>query len=150
MRSSISEMEVALNSFREFTAEIQAMHRRWTERVDRIQKIEDAKWVYQKVSLPEINRKSLEALKKTATERMFRDEERFAESQSVLKQMESRLNELRQASKDFRLYNTLNALEGSSEMSGGLGNEISTLMKDSRQLAARANAYIEIEAGKNV
>ncbi len=151
MLESISNMEKSLKEFREFSVEITQMHSRWAERVERIDQIEKEGWRYQSnLVLPETNQKVLANLRKTAQERMLRDEERVAESQSVLEQMTSRLDELRKVSKDFRLYVTMNALESSSEMSGKFGDEVISLMQDSRKLTAQASAYIEIEAGKSV
>lgn len=149
MRESITLMEDTIVKFKEFIAEVSNMLARWEERSQRVTRIENSGWKHRGKELPESNRKALISLKKTAADRFIRDESRLFDSKSVLAQMERRIEELKKASKDFTVYNTMNALQTSTEMAGTMGSEIESVLLESRTLAAKANAYIEIEAGKN-
>lgn len=151
MEQRLNEMQETLVSLREFRDELVLIKGRWDERIERINGIEARDWSNDgKTTLDQDSRDTLEVLRQTAQRRSLRDEERLYASNGILTELESRFKELQRAAKKFRIYNTVNSIERSQEMSDGVGADIKRLMDDSKQLAFQADAFIEIEAGKNV
>lgn len=149
MKELLSQLENTLRSFKEFLSEVRALHGRWSERVERINSLELGNWKVGTTVLTENDVETLIALRETAKQRVIRDDERLFEAESVLSEMEKRHAELTKASRKFAIYTTMNAIEASSEMSNNVGQDVANVMQKSREASFKANAFIEIEAGKH-
>lgn len=149
MKELLSQLETTLHSFKEFLSEVKTLHGRWTERVERINALELGNWRSGNNVLAENDVETLIALRETAKQRVIRDDERIFEAESVLSEMQKRHAELTKASRKFAIYATMNAIEASSEMSNNVGQDVASIMQQSREASFKANAFIEIEAGKH-